>query len=159
MVQLPPHGSHICCTFKRFDLRLPVPKFAAGLMVRRSDIPICMYPVSTHTSIDCTSPSSRSVRRIVNGSKECLTAFPDFSSLLARYSLVGINFVPVRLITATAITAFLLPIPPPDDGSGDLRLPHQMRMHPMWTLYPFVPALKGRLKRSWLFSSPMLSIV
>ena len=34
-----------------------------------------------------------------------------------------------------------------------------MRMHPMWTLYPFVPAPKGRPKRSWLFSSPMLSIV
>ena len=68
-------------------------------------------------------------------------------------------FLSVRLITATAITAFLLSIPPPDDGGDDLRLPHQMRMHPMRTLYPFVPAPKGRSKRSWLFSSPMLSIV
>ena len=64
------------------------------------------------------------------------------------FKLFNAVFLSVWLITATAITAFLLPIPPPDDGSGDLRLPHQMRMHPMWTLYPFVPALKGRLKRS-----------
>ena len=35
MVQFPSHGSHICFTFKRLDLRLPVPEFAAGLMVRR----------------------------------------------------------------------------------------------------------------------------
>ena len=48
---------------------------------------------------------------------------------------------------------------PPDDGGGDLRLPHQMRMYPMWTFYPFVLAPNGRSKRSWLFSSPMLSIV
>ena len=56
-------------------------------------------------------------------------------------------FLSVRLITATAITVFLLSIPPPDDGGGDLRLPHQIRMHPMWTFYPFVPVPKGRSKR------------
>ena len=75
------------------------------------------------------------------------------------FKLFNAVFLSVWLITATAITAFLLSISPPDDGGDDLRLPHQMRMHPMWTLYPFVPAPKGRPKRSWLFSSPMLSIV
>ena len=68
------------------------------------------------------SPVSLSVSRIVNGSYPYFSAFPDASSLRARYGLVGISGTPVLLTTATAMS-----IPPFFSGKAGcgLRLPHQ----------------------------------
>ena len=117
-----------------------------------------MYPVSIQSSTGCVSPVSLSVSRIVNGSYPYFSAFPDASSLRARYGLVGISGTPVLLTTATAMS-----IPPFFPAKPGVAYAFRTR-HPFGCpardLYPLpVPPGKPRFRRqrSRLFSSPMLS--